>query len=50
MQVNEIAICAKHSTEDILSKEIGYTSKPLLNTSVKMRIQGQDIRIWETKI
>ena len=50
MKVSKIPIWEKHSTEDISSKEIGYTSKPLLNTQVKMKIQGQDIYIWEMKI
>lgn len=44
MEVNGI-LWAKHSTGDRSSKEAGYTSKPLLNTQVKMEIQGQDIHI-----
>lgn len=49
-KINEIPVWAKHSTGDMSSKEAGYTSKLLLNTQVKMEIQGQDLHIWEMKI
>lgn len=39
MKVNEIPEWAKHSTEDVSSEENGYTSKPLLDAQVKMKIQ-----------
>lgn len=45
MKVNEIPVWAKHSTGDMSSKKAGYTSKLLLNTQVKMEIEGQDTHI-----